>query len=84
MFHVHMHDLFGTPDRQAKIDSERDGHILCPDFWKCLCRKCHTGAVILSRDALSGRCWYPGVTKPIAFTEISICGATDGILPIKR
>lgn len=69
MFHVHMHDFFGIPT-PSKTDLRETAKFV-PDFWNVRPQMPH-GAIIVSRDALSGRCWYPGRKDPIGITEITI------------
>jgi hypothetical protein len=71
MFHVHMHDSPGIPT-PSKTDLRETAKFV-PDFWNVRPEMPH-GAVIVSRDALSGRCWYPGRRGPIAFSEIGVVG----------
>jgi hypothetical protein len=71
MFHVHMHEHSGIP-HPSKTDLEETEKFV-PDFWNVRPRMPH-GAIIVSRDAMSGRCWYPGRRSPIDITEVRIVG----------
>lgn len=71
MFHVHMHDHFGTP-RPSKVDLNETAKFV-PDFWHVRPEMAH-GALILSRDSISGRCWFPGRRKPISISKLTIVG----------
>jgi len=71
MFHVHMHDHVGPPHPSPTDLSETAKFV--PDFWHVRPQFPH-GAIVLSRDSISGRCWYPGRTKPISISRFSIVG----------
>jgi hypothetical protein len=71
MFHVHMHEHSGIP-YPSKTDLKETAKFV-PDFWNVRPHMPH-GAIIVSHDALSGRCWYPGRRSPIDFTEVKIVG----------
>ena len=71
MFHVHMHDHSGLP-RPSRTDLDETAKFV-PDFWHVKPQMPH-GAIILSRDSLSGRCWYPGRQKPISMSKFAIVG----------
>jgi hypothetical protein len=57
MFHVHMHDHSGRPGFSGT--DARESAKFVPDFWHVRPAMPH-GALVFSRDAVYGRCWYPG------------------------
>src|SRR5712692_7407108 len=61
MFHVHMHDHDGPP-LPSRTDLNETARFV-PDFWNVKPQMPH-GALILSRNSVSGRCWYPGRSRP--------------------
>jgi hypothetical protein len=71
MFHVHMHGHSGSP-RPSSTDFDETAKFV-PDFWHVKPKMPH-GAFILSRDSISGRCWYPGCTKPIPISKLAVVG----------
>jgi hypothetical protein len=71
MFHVHMHDHLGWPAPSST--DRRETARFVPDFWNVTPEMPH-GALILSRNSLSGRCWYPNFPHPIEISELSIVG----------
>jgi len=71
MFHVHMHDHCGSP-RPSKTDLDETAKFI-PDFWHVKPQMPH-GAMIFSRDSISGRCWYPARRKPISISKLAIVG----------
>jgi hypothetical protein len=71
MFHVHIHDHLGPP-RPSRTDIDETAKFV-PDFWHVKPQMPH-GAIILSRDSLSGRCWFPGRRKPIPISKLAIVG----------
>jgi hypothetical protein len=71
MYHVHMHDHPGIP-RPSKTDLDETAKFV-PDFWHVRPEMAH-GAIIVSRDSISGRCWFPGRRKPISFSKLTIVG----------
>lgn len=71
MFHVHMHDHSGTPG-PSRTDWRETAKFV-PDFWNVRPEMPH-GAVIVSRDSLSARCWYPGNREPFGITKIAVVG----------
>jgi hypothetical protein len=72
MFHVHLHDHDGRP-RFSGVDIRETAKFV-PDFWHVRPELPH-GAVVLSRDAACGQCWYPGRREPQAIAELVIVGA---------
>ena len=72
MFHVHLHDHVGHP--KPSSTDRRETAKFVPDFWNVRPEMPH-GAVILSRDWLSGRCWYPGRSEPIEIADVTVVGA---------
>lgn len=71
MFHVHIHDHSGTP-RPSETDLHETAKFV-PDFWHVKPQMPH-GAIILSRDSISGRCWYPERKKPFSISRFKIVG----------
>jgi hypothetical protein len=71
MFHVHVHGHSGRPS-PSRTDLHETARFV-PDFWNVRPRMPH-GAVILSEDSLSGRCWRPGVKQPVVITEFCVVG----------
>jgi hypothetical protein len=71
VFHVHMHDHYGRPG-PSKTDL-RETSKFVPDFWHVRPQMPH-GAVIISRDGVSGRCWYPGHRVPCEIDEFVVVG----------
>src|SRR3989441_3753775 len=71
MAHVHMHDHCGSPCPSRTDLSETAKFV--PDFWHVKPQMPH-GAIIVSRDSISGRCWYPGRSKPVSISKLTIVG----------
>lgn len=71
VFHVHLHNHRGPP-RLSGTDTRETAKFV-PDFWNVRPELPH-GAVVLSRDAACGRCWYPG-RGPRAIEEFVIVAA---------
>lgn len=71
MFHVHLHDHTGCP--WPSSTDRREAAKFVPDFWHVRPEMPH-GTVIVSRNSLSGRCWYPNHPSPISFSEARIVG----------
>ena len=62
MFHVHMHDHSGSP-HPSRTDLHETAKLV-PDFWHVKPQMPH-GAIILSRDSISGRfSWRPSRSPP--------------------
>jgi hypothetical protein len=72
MFHIHMHGHVGTPDF-SHVD-ERECARFVPDFWNVQPEIPH-GAIVLSSDSATGKCWYPRVPKPISIAEFVFVGS---------
>lgn len=72
VFHVHMHSHCGTPS-PSPIDV-RETSKFVPDFFHVRSGLPH-GALILSRDAMSGRVWLREDDDPIEITAASAVGA---------
>jgi len=72
MFHVHMHEHFGRP-RFSRVDIRESARFV-PDFWNVRSEMPH-GAVVLSNDSACGSCWVPGVSIPIAISEVRVVGS---------
>ena len=71
MFHAHIHDHYGPP-WFSDIDV-RETNNFVPDFWHVRPTFPH-GALVLSRDSLSGLCWMPGRKKPFRISGFNIVG----------
>jgi hypothetical protein len=71
MFHVHLHDHRGLPGPSGVDWTEWQKFV--PNFWHVRPQLPH-GALILSRDRLSGWCWYPKRQQPIPIERFSIVG----------
>jgi hypothetical protein len=71
VFHVHMHDHYGRP-WFSDIDLRETNNFI-PDFWHVRPTFPH-GALILSRNSLSGLCWMPGRKKPLRVSGFNIVG----------
>lgn len=71
MFHVHLHDHRGLPGPSGVDWTEWQKFV--PNFWHVRPLLPH-GALILSRDRLSGWCWYPKRQQPIPIERFSIVG----------
>jgi len=71
MFHVHVHDHCGPP-WFSDIDLRENGNFV-PDFWHVRPAFPH-GALVLSRDSLSGLSWMPGGKKPFRISSFNIVG----------
>jgi hypothetical protein len=71
MFHVHLHAHFGRPGF-SRIDF-RESALFVPDFWNVQPSLPH-GAIVLSKDSAWGRCWYPGLIKPIDIDDFAFVG----------
>lgn len=71
MFHVHMHDHCGRP-WFSDIDLRETSNFV-PDFWHVRPTFAH-GALILSRNSISGLCWMPSRKKPVRISGFNIVG----------
>jgi len=71
MFHVHVHDHRGLPGPSSVDWTEWQKFV--PNFWHVRPQLPH-GALILSRDRLSGWCWYPKRQQPIQIERFSMVG----------
>ncbi len=71
MFHIHVHSHFGRP-RSSGIDLREAGNFV-PDFWHVRPEFPH-GALVLSRDSVSGLCWVPGQRKPVPIQSFTVVG----------
>jgi len=69
IFHVHLHDHPGVP-RPSSVDS-REWAKFVPNFWHVRPELPH-GALILSSDRIIGRCWYPGLIRPVAMSRFTV------------
>jgi hypothetical protein len=72
MFHIHVHEHFGTP-RPSRVDQE-DSRRFIPDFFNVTPHMPH-GTVILSKDRACGPCWIDRRREAIPFDIIMISGA---------
>ena len=71
IFHVHVHGHYG---RTWFSDLDlRETKNFVPDFWHVRPEFPH-GALVLSRDSLSGLCWMPGRRKPIRISSFTVVG----------
>lgn len=75
--HVHMHDHIGPPS-PSRTDLH-ETQLFVPDFFNVRPRLPH-GAVILSRDYMSGRMWSPLTKRPVSIDEIVIVGSPLQVL----
>jgi hypothetical protein len=71
LFHVHMHAHCGVP--QPSPTDLRETAIFVPDFFHIRPDLPH-GALILSRDRLSGRLWQGRESKPVTICRTTIVG----------
>lgn len=71
MFHVHVHDHYG-PTWFSNIDL-RENNNFVPDFWHVRPTFPH-GALVLSRDSVSGLCWMPGRRRPLQISSFTVVG----------
>jgi hypothetical protein len=71
IFHVHVHGHNGRP-WFSDIDL-RETKNFVPDFWHVRPEFPH-GALVLSRDSLSGLCWIPSRRKPIRISSFTVVG----------
>jgi hypothetical protein len=71
MFHIHVHDHPGRP-WFSYIDLH-EGANFVPDFWHVRPELPH-GALVLSRDSVSGLCWVPGKRNPIPIQSFTVVG----------
>jgi hypothetical protein len=71
LFHIHLHDHQGLPG-PSRIDWG-EWQKFVPDFWHVRPQLPH-GALILSRDRLSGWCWYPRKQEPIQVERFTLVG----------
>ncbi|HTR77878.1 MAG TPA: hypothetical protein VMH39_07195, partial [Gemmatimonadaceae bacterium] len=72
IFHVHMHAHRGMPS-PSQIDL-RETTRFVPDFFHVQGALPH-GALILSRDAISGRVWLSERASPMSVTATMVVGA---------
>lgn len=72
LFHTHLHPHQGVP-RPSRIDLRETAKFV-PDFFNVRPGLPH-GALILSRDSLSGRVWTSAQMPPKPITHITIVGA---------
>jgi hypothetical protein len=71
IFHIHMHDHFGTP-RFSRTDLRESAQYV-PDFWHVTPDLPH-GTIVLSRDMASGLCWYPKSQQVFEINRITAVG----------
>jgi proteasome lid subunit RPN8/RPN11 len=72
VFHIHTHAHCGIP-RPSRTDLKETMKFV-PDFWHVRPRMPH-GALIVSSDSISGRCWYPGHKAPIGISQFTFVGS---------
>jgi len=71
LLHVHLHNHYGIP-RPSNTDL-RETRAFVPDFFNVRPNVPH-GAVILSRDKMSGRLWSPSDRQPYQIDRIVSVG----------
>ncbi len=76
VFHVHLHDHIGTP-RFSLVD-KREMSRYVPDFFNARPRVPH-GAVVLSRNSISGKVWTDRRSKGQSIDRFTLVGT-----PVKR
>jgi len=81
LFHIHMHPHQGVP-RPSRIDLLETARFV-PDFFNVRPALLH-GALVLSRDSLSGRVWTSAHMPPKPITHITIVGAPIETLGYRR
>lgn len=72
MFHVHVHAHRGAPSFSGTDRRETANFV--PDFWHVRPHLVH-GAIVLSLDSATGRCWHPQAVAPLSFTHFHVVGA---------
>lgn len=72
VFHVHLHHHSGRP-AFSSID-RREMAKYVPDFFNVRPNLPH-GALVLSLDCLSGRCWMSQHSRGVAISDFSVVGA---------
>ena len=72
IFHMHMHSHEGPPT-PSRIDLDESAKFV-PDFFHIRGRVPH-GALIASRNSMSGRIWISPTGRPTPIAEIGIVGA---------
>lgn len=72
IFHVHMHEHTGRPGF-SRTDA-RESAKFVPDFWNVRPEMPH-GALVVSKDSLYGKCWYPCMAAPIEIGEFVMVGS---------
>lgn len=72
IFHVHMHSHRGTPS-PSPIDLRETAKFV-PDFFHVQSALPH-GALVVSRDSISGRVWLNEDGRPIEITSVSVVGS---------
>ena len=71
IFHVHMHEHRGIP-RPSPVDIREMGELI-PNFWHVRENLPH-GAIVLSRDSLSGTIWDPSLQVKRPIDDITVVG----------
>lgn len=72
VFHIHMHNHPGTPSPSGA--DLRETAKFVPDFFHARPNLPH-GALILSRDRLSGRVWFKKQGRPEAIENVRVVGS---------
>lgn len=72
VFHIHLHDHSGRP-RFSGTDLTESAKFV-PDFWNVRPEMPH-GAIVLSRDAMTGLCWHPTSRRRVPIAEFHVIGA---------
>lgn len=69
MFHIHRHEHHGSP-RFSPVDTRENARFI-PDFWKVRSDFPH-GAIVLSFDSMTGRCWVHPTMPPVPIGQFEI------------
>jgi hypothetical protein len=72
LFHIHMHEHSGLPGF-SRVDVAENRQFV-PDFFNVAPAMPH-GAIVLSRDRATGRCWLTKEGEPTPITRFSNIGA---------
>jgi hypothetical protein len=80
IFHVHMHEHYGTPmpSRTDLFESKK----FVPDFFNVTPSSPH-GTLILSKDSAYGLCWLAKNESPQPFRRIEFVGSPFRILDVR-
>ena len=72
IFHVHLHDHFGAPGFSNTDRREMAKYV--PDFFNVRPTLAH-GALVISENGLSGRCWKKQKSRGVPITDFWVIGA---------